>query len=64
MNNPRTTSDPQYDILPKRGGCFLSYGDDKDKDKDKDKDTDKDKVLKRPNMCYIFEKDMTQGYQI
>ena len=24
--------------------------------KDRDKDKDKDKVLKRPNMCYIFEK--------
>ena len=24
----------------------------------------KTKVLKRPNMCYIFEKDKTQGYQI
>ena len=29
------------------------------RNKDKDKDKDKDKVLKRPNMCYIFEKDMT-----
>ena len=24
----------------------------------------KTKVLKRPIKCYIFEKDMTQGYQI
>ena len=30
----------------------------------KDKDNDKDKVLKRPNMCYIFEKQKVQGYQI
>ena len=37
---------------------------DKDKDKDKYKDKDKDKVLKRPNMCYIFEKLRVQGYQI
>ena len=41
-----------------------SYGDDKDKGKDKDKDKDKDKVLNSPNMCYTFEKDMTQGYQL
>ena len=27
-----------------------------DKDKDKDKDNDKGKVLKRSNMCNIFEK--------
>ena len=32
--------------LPKRGRCVLSYSDDKDKDN----------VLKRPNICYIFEK--------
>ena len=37
---------------------------DKDKNKDKDKDKDKDKVTERPNMCYIFENDMTQGCQI
>ena len=28
----------------------------------KDKDKDKDKVLKRPNMCYIFEKPKVQGW--
>ena len=39
-------------------------GNDKDKGKDKDKDKDKDKVLKRPDMCYIFEKQKVQGYQI
>ena len=39
---------------------------DKDKEKDKDKDNhkDKDKMTKRPNMCHIFENDMTQGCQI
>ena len=37
---------------------------DKYKYKDKDKDKDKDKMTKRPNKCYIFENDMTQGYQI
>ena len=35
-----------------------------DKDKKKDKDKDKDKVTERPNMCYIFENDKTQGCQI
>ena len=33
------------------------------KDK-KEKDKHKDKITKRPNMCYIFENGMTQGYQI
>ena len=60
--------DPSYEILPYRGRCLLSYSDNKDKDKGKDKykdkDKDKDKVLKRPNMCYIFEKQKVQGYQI
>ena len=28
------------------------------------KDKDKDKMTKRANKCYIFENDMTQGYQI
>ena len=32
---------------------------DKDKRKDKDKDKDKDKMTKRPNMCHIFENDIT-----
>ena len=33
--------------------------DDNYKDKRKDKDKDKDKMTKRPNMCHIFENDMT-----
>ena len=33
-------------------------------DKDKDNDKDKDKIHKRPYMCYIFEKQGVQGYQI
>ena len=36
----------------------------KDKYKDKDKDKDKVKVHKILNMCYIFEKQRVQGYQI
>ena len=32
---------------------------DKRKYKDKDKDKDKDKMTKRPNICHIFENDMT-----
>ena len=44
----------------------LTPRDDNDKytRKDKDKDNDKDEMTKRPNMCHIFENDMTQGYQI
>ena len=34
------------------------------KHKYKYKYKDKEKVTKRPHMCYIFENDMTQGYQI
>ena len=52
--------DPSYEILPQGGRCLLSYGDDEYKDKDKDKD----KVHRRPNICYIFEKQGVQGYQI
>ena len=51
-------SDHSYDILMKRGQCLLSCTDDKDKDKDKDK------MPKTPNINYIFEKYMVQGYQI
>ena len=36
---------------------------DEDQDKDKDKDKDKNKEWKRPNMCYICEKQRIQGYQ-
>ena len=43
---------------------LLDQDKDKDNDKYKDKDKDKDKILKRPNMCYIFEKLRVQGYQI
>ena len=51
--------------LAHKTNCPLQDKDkDKDKAKDKDKDKDKDKITKRPNMCYIFENDMTQGYQI
>ena len=35
-----------------------------DKVKDKDKDKDKLKVHRRPNICYIFEKQAVQGYQL
>ena len=56
MNHPGTNPDLSYEILPERGRCLLSYGDDKYKDKDK--------VLKRPNIRYFFEKKKIQGYQI
>ena len=44
----------------------ITFDSHKDKAKDIDKDTDKekDKITKRPLMCYTFEKDLTQGYQI
>ena len=42
----------------------ITFDKDKDKVKVKDKDKDKDRVTERPNMCYIFENDMTQGCQI
>ena len=50
----------------KYDGGRWTEGDDNDKDtrKDKDNDNDKDEMTKRPNMCHIFENDMTQGYQI
>jgi len=43
---------------------MTSDDNDKDKDKYKDKDEDKDKITKRPNICQIFENDMTKGYQL
>ena len=49
------------------GITFDSHKDkekDKDKDKDEDNHKDKDKMTKRPNMCHIFENDMTRGCQI
>ena len=53
INHPRIMSDHSYDILLKRGRCLLSCSDDKDKNKDK--------MLKTPNICYIFEKYRIQG---
>ena len=38
---------------------MTSDDNDEDKRKYKDKDKDKDKMTKRPNMCHIFEKDLT-----
>ena len=38
---------------------MTSDDNDKDKEKYKDKDEDKDKITKRPNICHIFENDMT-----
>ena len=37
---------------------------DKDKHKHKGKEKDKDKVHRRPNICYIFETQAVQGYQL
>ena len=38
---------------------MTSDDNDEDKRKYKDKDKDKDKMTKRPNICHIFENDMT-----
>ena len=46
-----------YIIGKRRTSAMTS--DDNDKDKRKDKDKDKDKMTKRPNICHIFENDMT-----
>ena len=43
---------------------MTSDDNDEDKRKYKDKDKDKDKMTKRPNICHIFENDMTSGYQL
>ena len=63
---------PAYYTSSERGQHGSSSGDDKDSEKyndkdkykDKDKDKDKVKVQKILNMCYIFEKQRVQGYQI
>ena len=46
--------------------AVIDKDNDKDKDKDNYKDNDKDKykVHRTPNICYIFEKQRVQGYQI
>ena len=43
--------DPSYEILPYRGQCLLSYGDDEYKDKDKYKDKDR-KSSKKNGFMY------------
>ena len=61
-NHPRMMSDPTY-CIPKDD---ITDDNDSDKDTHKDKYEDKDKykMLKRPITCYIFEKQVVQGYQI
>ena len=36
---------------------------DKDTNKDKDKAKDKDRMLKRSNICYVFEKQRVRGHK-
>ena len=48
-----------YIIGKRKTSAMTSDDNDKDKDKYKDKDEDKDKITKRPNICQIFENDMT-----
>ena len=57
LYHPRITPDPTYHILLGRGWCQLSSG-------DIDKYKDKYKVLQRPNVCYIFERQGFQRFQI
>ena len=59
-----------YDVLDHTNHIFSessSSGDDNDWDEDlqKDKDTDKDrnKVLPRPNVCYIYQKQGVQEFE-
>ena len=60
--------DPTYAIFSKSREFKDTDAEYKDKYidiyKDKDKDKDKYKVHRRPNICYIFEKQGVQGYQI
>ena len=60
----RLTCSVQHYIFTDKQAHEITFGKDKEKDKGKEKDKDKDKVLKRPNMCYIFEKQEVQGFQI
>ena len=55
--------DPTYAIFSKSREVEDTEAE-KYKDKDTDKDKDKYKVHRRPNICYIFEKQGVQGYQI
>ena len=62
--NTKCLKDPSHAIfLKSREFKDIKYDTNSDhKYKDKYKDKDKDKMTKRPNKCYIFENDMTQGY--
>ena len=60
---------PSNDVLDHTNHIFsesLSSGDDNEEylQKDKDKDTAKYKVLPRPNVCYIFQRQGVQGFKI
>ena len=66
--NTKCLKDPSHAIfLKSREFKDIKYdtnSDHKYKDKYKDKYKYKDKITKRPNKSYIFENNMTQGYQI
>ena len=55
---PRIVQDPWNEILPKRGQCLLSYGDDKYKDKDKDTRNSENNVFMYTglnNLCILAD---------
>ena len=52
-------SQPLSSLLHPPHCCFTHF-----KYKDKDTEKDKYKVLQRPNVCYIFEEQGVQGFQI
>ena len=67
MTKTKCLKDPSHTIFSKsREFKDIRYDayNDKDNDQDKDKDKDKDKVLKKLNICYVFEKQRVLGYQI
>ena len=67
MTKTKCLKDPSYAIFSKsREFKDIRYDayNDKDNDQDKDKTRTKTKMLKKLNICYIFEKQRVQGYQI
>ena len=71
MAKTKCLKDPSHAIFSKgrefkdiRYDAYNDKDNDQDKDKDKEKTKTKTKVLKRLNICYIFEKQRVQGCQI
>ena len=77
MRKTKCSKDPSHAIFLKsrefKDTRYDAYNDkdndqekdnDNENDNDKDKDKDKDKSAENLNICYIFEKQGVQGYQI